>query len=220
MSLQYAALWVCMWSFRPILLENPASHCLQVNGFSPVCVNTGIFRPQFWEILPHTPCKLMASLQYVIPHVFSGHYWGGNPAHAVNGFSLVCVLMWVFWWPLIKNLLAAKWLLSRMSTHVILQTLITGKYCSTPRASKWVLSSMCSKMIFQVTTALSVNPLPHSLHINGLSPVWVCRCWFRLPSLENPALHTLQVNRFSPVWILKCLVRAQFMEILFHTNCS
>ena len=60
----------------------------------------------------------------------------------------------------------------------------------------------------------SVKHNPHKSHLKGFSPVWV-RIWFLIFSLrENLNPHTSHLKGFSPVWVRKCLFISPLWENL------
>ena len=57
---------------------------------------------------------------------------------------------------------------------------------------------------------VSSNPLPkkkHS-HIGCFSPLWVCKCAFKLLAWEEPWSYWLHLYDFSPVWVFKCVLKS------------
>ena len=54
--------------------------------------------------------------------------------------------------------------------------------------------------------AFWAKDLPQTVHLNGLSPLWILRWIFMLYSSPNPLPHTSHLYGFSPVWVILCLL--------------
>ena len=144
--------------------------------------------------------------------------WVLTDSHSVhlNGFSPVYVSLHVFvetsslskWF---LTLCTFEWLLSCMSPHVLLLT---------------VLDFMCS-----FRKPVCINDLSHSVNLNSFSPVWILQmmsfmCFLRyhdqIVNHENDLSHSVYLNGFSLVWVLVCFFKfsacANYFSPSVHLN--
>lgn len=75
----------------------------------------------------------------------------------------------------------------------------------------WCISGVGFSVWFRFTCCLNasfrMNDFGHSVHLNGLSPLCVIRCRFKISFCMNARLQIEHLNGFSPVWTRICLVR-------------
>ena len=98
-AIQLYSVWVFKCLFRWLDWEKNLEHCLQGNGFSPVCVLRCFFKSPFWEndfehslhVNGFSPeCVLWWLLRLLASENDLEH------SLQLNGFSPVCVLRWAF----------------------------------------------------------------------------------------------------------------------------